>query len=106
MATVPSRNRVGPIIAVIIVLALLAIVAPIVAKMHTDPVTWVTEIMNANQPNKPNIELKHPVWVNMRSGLYYCRQSKFYGRMRPGFPMRQGNALQKGYRPAEGNVCP
>ncbi len=106
MASIPSRNRVGPVIAVIIVLAVLAILAPVLAKLRTDPVTWVTEIMNATQSNKPNIELKHSVWVNMRSGLYYCRQSKFYGRMRPGLPMRQGNALQRGYRPAEGQFCP
>lgn len=102
----PSRNRIAPLLTVIVVLAVLVFLAPLLAKMRTDPVTWVTEVVNANQTSKPSVDLKHGVWVNMRSGLYYCRHSKFYGRMHPGFYMRQGNALQKGYRPAEGHMCP
>lgn len=102
----PSPNRVAPVVAVIVIVAVLAALAPLLAKVHTNPVTWVTEVLNANEAKKPNVDLKHSVWVNMRSGLYYCRQSKFYGRMHPGSYMQQGNALQKGYRPAEGQMCP
>lgn len=101
-----SRNRIVPVIMVILLLAGLVFLAPLLAKMRTDPVTWVADVVNAHQTNKSNADLKHGVWVNMRSGLYYCRQSKFYGRMHPGFYIRQGNALQKGYRPAEGHMCP
>lgn len=102
----PSPNRVAPIVAVTVALAVLVALAPLLAKVHTNPVTLITEVMHANEPKKPNIDLKHSVWVNMRSGLYYCRQSKFYGRMHPGLYMRQGHALQEGYRPAAGNACP
>jgi len=102
----PSRNRVAPVLTVIIVLGVLAFIAPVLAKLHTNPVTWVTEVINANQTHKPSVDLKHGVWVNRRSGLYYCRQSKFYGRIRPGFYLRQGDALQRGFRPAEGQMCP
>lgn len=45
------------------------------------------------------------VWVNERSGLYYCTQSVLFGKITPGQYMVQGNALQKGYRPAEEEPC-
>lgn len=104
-----SRNRAAPVITVIIVMAALAFIAPALAKMHADPAEWVTKVtkvINITQTQKPKIDMKHSIWVNPRSGLFYCRQSKFYGRMRPGFYMSQGNALLKGYRPAEGHMCP
>jgi len=104
----PSQNRVVPVAIVILVLAALAVLAPVLAKFHNQPATWVAkiEVMSANQPAGPDLELKHNVWVNQRSGFYYCRQSKFYGRIHPGLSMRQGPALLRGYRPAEGGMCP
>lgn len=45
------------------------------------------------------------VWINERSGLYYCSGSTFYGKITPGRYMVQGDALQKGYRPAEQVPC-
>jgi hypothetical protein len=46
------------------------------------------------------------VWVNQHSGLYYCNGSSSFGRVKPGQYMIQGEALQKGYRPTQGNLCP
>ncbi|HUX10984.1 MAG TPA: hypothetical protein VMW51_10100 [Terriglobia bacterium] len=82
--------------------------APVLAQYHDQPEAWVTKIeaMSSSPPAGPNRELQHSVWVNRRSGLYYCRQSKFYGKIHPGVSMRQGAALQRGYRPAQGNMCP
>jgi hypothetical protein len=104
----PARNRTGPAVMVIVLLAILAVVAPLLAKYHPDPQVWISEIqaMSARKTNAPTIELERVVWVNRRSGLYYCRQSKFYGRIWPGESMRQGAALQKGLRPAQGPTCP
>jgi hypothetical protein len=45
------------------------------------------------------------VWVNPRSGLYYCSPSSLYGKMTPGRYMVQSDALQSGYRPAEEEPC-
>ena len=45
------------------------------------------------------------VWVSTRSGLYYCPESTLFGKVAPGLNMDQGEALQKGYRPAEAQPC-
>jgi hypothetical protein len=103
-----NRSRVAPTIMVILLLVVLAVVAPLLAQYHPDPAVWVAKIqaMSIRKPSAPSVDLKHSVWVNRRSGLYYCRQSKFYGRMLPGRSMRQGAALQEGFRPAQGQACP
>ena len=44
------------------------------------------------------------VWINKRSGFYYCSDSSVYGKLMPGAFMPQPNALQEGYRPA-GETC-
>ena len=53
----------------------------------------------------PRVKLNMPagpvrIWVNKRSGLYYCSDSPFFGQIDPGMYMVQAEALQKGYRPA------
>lgn len=45
------------------------------------------------------------VWVNLRSGFYYCSDSGVYGKLKPGAFMRQKDALQAGYSPARQH-CP
>jgi hypothetical protein len=45
------------------------------------------------------------VWVNKRSGLYYCPSTKLYGKLQPGKEMPEGSALQSGFRPALGQIC-
>jgi hypothetical protein len=81
--------------------------APLLAKYRGAPQIWVQklEAMSQNQPAAPANNMKHVVWVNRRSGLYYCRDSKFYGKMRPGASMLQDSALLKGFRPAQGQAC-
>jgi hypothetical protein len=92
----------------LILLALLAVMAPFLAKHRDAPQEWVArlEAMSQSQPQSPERDMKHDVWVNRRSGFYYCRDSRLYGRMRPGIPMRQESALLKGFRPAQGQECP
>lgn len=45
------------------------------------------------------------VWVNKKSGFYYCPDSKLYGKLKPGFFMPQGKALAAGYRPPFNVTC-
>jgi hypothetical protein len=45
------------------------------------------------------------VWVNTRSGLFYCKGSGEYARIQPGTQMKQADALQKGYQPAMHEFC-
>jgi hypothetical protein len=103
-----SRHRFAPAVITIVFLVLLAIMAPLLAKYRDAPEVWVAklEAMSQSQPNVPTMDMKHDVWVNKRSGLYYCHDSKFFGRMRPGINMRQESALLKGFRPAQGQMCP
>lgn len=46
-----------------------------------------------------------PVWVNSRSGFYYCPGTKAYGKLPPGRFMTESEALQEGYRPIERELC-
>jgi hypothetical protein len=45
------------------------------------------------------------VWVNRRSGFYYCPHSTLYGRLEPGVYMVQAEAVQSGFRPAPQLPC-
>jgi hypothetical protein len=103
-----ARGRLGPTIAIVVLLAALAATAPFLVKYRNAPAVLVAKLqaMAAPPPAAPTTYMKHRVWVNRRSGLYYCRESKFYGRMRPGTTMLQESALMKGFRPAEGQECP
>jgi hypothetical protein len=40
------------------------------------------------------------VWTYKKTGLYYCPDSKLYGKVKPGVYMTQEKALERGYRPA------
>ena len=44
------------------------------------------------------------IWASKRSGLYYCPDSKLYGKLTPGVYMSQGEAIKTGYQPA-GKTC-
>ena len=50
---------------------------------------------------KPSIK----IWANKRSGLYYCPDSKLYGKLTPGVYMSQSEAIQGGYQPATNEAC-
>lgn len=45
------------------------------------------------------------VWVNSRSGFYYCPGAEFYGRIKPGAYMTESDAIQSGYQPPLGQAC-
>lgn len=45
------------------------------------------------------------VWIYKQTGLYYCPDSQFYGKMKPGAFVTQEKALESGYRPAANEPC-
>jgi hypothetical protein len=45
------------------------------------------------------------IWANKRSGLYYCPDSKMYGKLTPGVYMSQSKAIQGGYQSATNEAC-
>jgi hypothetical protein len=45
------------------------------------------------------------VWAYKKTGLYYCPDSKLYGKFKPGMYMTQEKALERGYRPAGQDSC-
>ena len=50
---------------------------------------------------KPTVK----IWANQRSGLYYCPDSKLYGKLTPGTYMTQTEAIKNGYQPAASQEC-
>ena len=101
------RSRLGTTVVFVVLLVVLAAMAPLLAKYRGMPQVWVEklEAMSQSQPAAPTTDVKQNVWVNRRSGLYYCRDSKLYGKMSPGSSMAQETALLKGFRPAQGQAC-
>jgi len=57
----------------------------------------------AEAPNDNRGDLK--VWVNKRSGFYYCPSSAVYGTLGPGEFMAQERALETGFRLAPNVPC-
>lgn len=45
------------------------------------------------------------VWTYKKTGLYYCPDSKLYGKVKPGMYMTQEKAQESGYQPAGGDTC-
>jgi hypothetical protein len=45
------------------------------------------------------------VWVNTKSGVYHCSNTRWYGNTKSGQYMTQEEAQSKGYRPAHGSAC-
>ena len=45
------------------------------------------------------------VWVNTKSGVYHCPNTHWYGATKSGEYMKQGEAQQKGFRPAYHRAC-
>jgi hypothetical protein len=59
------------------------------------------------QLNTPTVaaETVVKVWTYKKTGLYYCPDSKLYGKGKSGAYMTQEKALERGYRPAGQNRC-
>jgi hypothetical protein len=45
------------------------------------------------------------VWTYKKTGFYYCPDSRFYGKLKPGAYMTQEDALERGYRPVAQDPC-
>jgi hypothetical protein len=45
------------------------------------------------------------VWVNTKSGFYYCPGTKAYGKLEPGSYMTEAKAVQNGYQPFSRQAC-
>jgi hypothetical protein len=45
------------------------------------------------------------VWVNMRSAVYHCNGTRYYGNTKSGRYMSESEARTAGNRPAYGRVC-
>ena len=59
-------------------------------------------------PREPVTSLGNPdvtVWVNTKSGVYHCPNTRWYGNTKNGEYMTQSEAQAKGYRPAYGSAC-
>jgi hypothetical protein len=53
-----------------------------------------------------NVKSSAPqVWVNTKSGVYHCPDSRWYGNTKQGKYMNESEALKGGYRPAAGRAC-
>jgi hypothetical protein len=52
-----------------------------------------------------NAATRVTVWTYTNTGLYYCPDSKLYGKVKPGKYTTQEKALETGYRPSGGAVC-
>jgi Tfp pilus assembly protein PilZ len=45
------------------------------------------------------------VWMDQRSGFYYCKDSPSFAKVQPGSVATQDEALQRGYQPKLGTYC-
>jgi hypothetical protein len=83
------------------------------AAQHAIASNWVEAYKFYVDPNPPVPQLASPagaesplnadeVWVNTRSGKYWKPGSRYYGKTKQGEYMSKNEAVQKGYRPANG----
>jgi hypothetical protein len=80
---------------------------------HAIASNWIEAYKLYVSPNPPVPQLASPaaaesplkadeVWVNTRSGKYWKPGSRYYGKTKQGEYMSEEEAVQKGYRPANG----
>lgn len=93
--------RHSPSLLPVVVLLIVGLIAFYPALKTCSPLQELLRETPKARITKPTLK----VWVNRRSGLYYCPQSDFYGKTQPGFYVTQEEAVQNGYRPAAGEAC-
>jgi|SRR6516225_1845163 hypothetical protein len=93
--------RHGPSFLPIVALLIVGLIVFYPAWRKLPPVEELLHATSKVSLEKPTIK----VWVNKGAGLYYCPQSDFYGKVKPGFYMAQQEAVQSGYRPAAHLAC-
>lgn len=94
-----QRARVPTLELIILLLAALIIFFPAISQIL--PSVPSLSIFERSQPVAGNVT----VWVNLRSGFYYCSRSPLYGKQRPGRLMTQRKAREAGYSPAQQKPC-
>ena len=69
-------------------------------KFYVSPNPPVSRVASANAAETPlNSD---QVWVNTKSGKYWKPGSRYYGKTKQGEYLSEQEAVQKGYRPANG----
>ncbi len=66
---------------------------------------WLPAWLRSVPPTETTASRKVKVWTVKQTGLYYCPDSKLYGKAESGVLMTQEEALEGGYRPASGERC-
>ncbi len=84
----------------IILVAALAVFYPIISRLFP-----LLPYRLQARPGKRRADDNVKVWVNPRSGFYYCPSSAMYGKLSPGVTMTQEKALEAGYSPAQEKHC-
>lgn len=66
---------------------------------------WLPRPLRLTPTTESKAKRDVQVWAVKQTGLYYCPDSKLYGKAEPGMLMTQEKALEGGYRPAGGETC-
>jgi hypothetical protein len=86
---------------------LLLLVIPMVLAVLPSPAARLTAYAPLAVPAAHDQQPKRSprVWVNLRSALYHCPGSKWYGIGKRGAWMTEADARAKGYRAAYKRAC-
>ena len=77
-----------------------------VLKIELEPGSGLPSVpVTAPQTSTENEKREVKVWVNTRSGVYYCPGSRWYGATQQGKYMSECAAKNAGYRPAYDHSC-
>jgi hypothetical protein len=82
-----------------VVLLVYLIVSPILDRWGID--------ISLPQVQEPTVSAARviKVWAYKNTGWYYCPDSQYYGRFKPGMYLTQEQALERGYQPAAQEPC-
>jgi hypothetical protein len=86
---------------------LLLLVIPMVLAVLPSPAARLTAYVPLAVPAAHDQQPKRSprVWVNLRSAVYHCPGSKWYGIGKRGAWMTEADARAKGYRAAYKRAC-
>jgi len=96
--------------AMVLVLLCALLMPQAVRAQQTQPAPTNPQTVGAKPaaPQDPSATQGNPdvqVWVNMKSGIYHCPGTHWYGTTKLGVYMKQSEAQQKGFRPAYHRAC-
>lgn len=81
----------------VLILALGFLLASPVQSAPTEPATTVRQRRSAPDSIR--------VWVNLPTKVYHCPGTRWYGKTKRGEYMTQGQAKERGHRPARNRRC-